>query len=215
MVRKTEQERRAEIIAATIKEVAKAGSLNVTISQIAKSAGMSAGLTFHYFKDKDSLFLAAMRDLLRRHGEDFRKELDETKSPRERFEAIVHASFSSPNFTREAIYAWLIFYTLALSSSDARRLLYVYQRRLHSNLVFEFRSLIGDRAPDVARRIAGLIDGLYLRYALDENVQDGREAVVHILRAFDAECREIQENEDSSAVGVDPSPMDPISKPQE
>jgi TetR/AcrR family transcriptional repressor of bet genes len=91
----------------------------------------------------------------------------------------------------------------------------VYQRRLHSNLVFEFRSLIGERAPDVARRIAGLIDGLYLRYALDENVQDGREAVVHILRAFDAECREIQENEDSSAVGVDPSPMDPISKPQE
>ena len=219
MVRKTENVRRAELIAATIREVAAQGSLNVTTSQIAKSAGVSSGLAFHYFKDKDSLFLAAMRDLLTRYGQDVREALHGTKSPKERLTAVAQASFSTQNFTHEAISAWLVFYTLALTSSTARRLLYIYQRRLHSNLVYDLRPLIGERAPDVARRIAGLIDGLYLRYALDDSTEDssedGHEAAEHILRAIEAECTQIQKSEEISIDNADPSPMDPIAKPQE
>ncbi|SNY91360.1 transcriptional regulator, TetR family [Cohaesibacter sp. ES.047] len=215
MVRKSEQERREELIAATIREVAAVGSLNVTTSQIAKSAGVSAGLAFHYFKDKDSLFLAAMRDILTRYGSDVRAALGRSQGPQARLEAIVHSSFNNRNFTREAIASWLIFYTLALKSPVAQRLLYVYQRRLHSNLVFNLRGLIGGRSPDVARRVAGLIDGLYLRYALDETTNAGHEAADHVLRAIAAECTEVRENDEISIDEADPSPMDPFAKPQE
>ena len=215
MVRKSEQERRAELIAATIAEIAANGSLDVTTSQIARRAGVSSGLAFHYFKDKDGLFLAAMRDLLSRYGQEVREALSKADNPKHRLEAIAHANFSSLNFTQEAISAWLIFYTLALKSSDARRLLYIYQRRLHSNLVHDLRPLIGTRAPDVARRIAGLIDGLYLRYALDRGSEDHLHAAEHVIRAIAAECSEVHENEDISIEELDPSPMDPIAKPKE
>lgn len=213
MVRKSEQERRAELIAATIKEVAAVGSLNVTTSQIAKSAGVSSGLAFHYFKDKNSLFLAAMRDLLARYGREVRRGLAVARTPQERLAGIAQASFSTHNFTREAIHAWLIFYSLSLRSAEARRLLYIYQRRLHSNLVYNLRPLIGETAPDVARRIGGLIDGLYLRYALDTTADDNQAASDHILRAIAAECTEIHENEEISIDEADPSPMAPIAKP--
>ena len=144
-----------------------------------------------------------------------RREQGRAKTPQERLCAIANASFGHGNFKRETIYSWLIFYTLALKSPQARRLLYLYQRRLHSNLVHDLRPLVGERAPDVARRIAGLIDGLYVRYALDETAEDGGEAAEHVLRAVAAECREVHENEEISIEAVDPSPMNPIAKPQE
>lgn len=213
MARKSEQERRAELIAATIREVAAVGSLDVTTSQIAKSAGVSSGLAFHYFKDKNSLFLAAMAHILTRYGQDVRRGLAEARTPQERLASIARASFNNRNFTKEAIHAWLIFYSLALRSPAARRLLYIYQRRLHSNLVYNLRPLIGETAPDVARRIGGLIDGLYLRYALDTSSDDNQAASEHVLRAIAAECTEIHENEEISIDEADPSPMAPIANP--
>ena len=215
MARKAEHERRADLIAATIREVAATGSLNVTTSQIAKSAGVSSGLAFHYFKDKDSLFLAAMREILHGYGVEVRQQQAKASTPRERLEALAHASFERENFHRETIAAWLNFYTLALKSHPAKRLLYIYQRRLHSNLVCDLRPLVGERAPDVARRIAGLIDGLYLRYALDETDSDSKQGAHHVIRAIEAECTNLQSQSELSMGAIDPSPMNPIAEPQE
>ncbi len=225
MARKSEAERRQELIAATINEIGSTGTLNVTTSQIAKSAGVSPGLAFHYFQDKEGLFLAAMRSILSEYGNDVRQALRGKKTADERLEAIAEASFGMTSFRREAISAWVNFYALSLRSEPARRLLYVYQRRLHSNLVDALRPKIGVRAPDVARRIAGLIDGLYLRYALDtrsinvidaETHQlDGAEGSQHVMRAIAAECAEISENDVISTEQVDPDPTAILVGPQE
>ncbi|MCF4098400.1 transcriptional regulator BetI [Maritalea mediterranea] len=225
MARKSEAERRQELIAATIREIGAKGTLNVTTSQIAQSAGVSPGLAFHYFNDKERLFLAAMRSILSEYGNDVRQALRGKKTPDERLGAIAEASFGMTSFRREAISAWVNFYALSLRSEQARRLLYVYQRRLHSNLVDALRPKIGERAPDVARRIAGLIDGLYLRYALDtrgvSNADgeapelDGSEGSQHVMRAIAAECTEISENDVISTEQADPDPMAILVGPQE
>ena len=125
-------------------------------------------------------------------GGDVRTELEMAHTPRERLAAIVYASFGRSSFKREAVSAWLNFYTLALKSTEARRLLYIYRCRLYSNLVYNLRPLIGDHAPEVAHRIAGLIDGLYLRYVLDETMKEGREGAEHVLRAIEAECNMVK-----------------------
>ncbi|WP_417259992.1 transcriptional regulator BetI [Celeribacter sp.] len=225
MSRKSEKERRAELIAATIREIGTTGTLNVTTSQIAKSAGVSPGLAFHYFHDKEGLLLAAMRSILSEYSADVRQALKGAKTSDQRLEAIALASFGMTSFRREAISAWVNFYALSLRSEPARRLLYVYQRRLHSNLVYALRPKVGELAPDVARRIAGLIDGLYLRYALDTPTirgseappidLDGSEGSQHVLRAIAAECTEVHENDDLSTESVDPDPMAPLAGPQE
>ena len=61
--------RRAALVKATIAEIGDAGSLDVTVSRIAKRAGMSSALAHHYFGGKDQIFEAAMRHILRDYGQ--------------------------------------------------------------------------------------------------------------------------------------------------
>jgi AcrR family transcriptional regulator len=90
-----------------------AGSLDVTVSQIAKRAGMSSALAHHYFGSKEEMFLAAMRHILTLYGAEVRGALAAAEGPEGRIKAILRASFSPGNFRREAVGAWLNFWVLA------------------------------------------------------------------------------------------------------
>lgn len=169
--------RRAALVNATIAEIGKMGTLDVTVSQIAKRAGMSSALAHHYFGGKEQIFLAAMRHTMVVYAAEVRGALGMAKTPQERVEAIVGSSFSPTNFRREVVAAWLNFYVLAQVSAEAKRLLRIYQQRLRSNLSFSLRPLVGDRAPEVADRVAALIDGAYLKHSLRDDVDDPDEAL--------------------------------------
>lgn len=173
--------RREAIVKATIQEVARAGSLEVTVAQIAGRAGVSSALAHHYFGSKEAIFVAAMRHVLTVFGAEVRGALATADSPRERVEAIVRASFSAGSFRRESIAAWLNFYVLAQTMPEARRLLSVYHRRLRSNLLHDLRPLVGERAGGVAEGLGALIDGVYLRQALAARAPDRRAATAMVL----------------------------------
>lgn len=179
--------RRAALVEATITEIGTTGSLDVTVAQIARRAGMSSALAHHYFGGKEQIFLAAMRHTLMLYAAGVRGALVMAHDPRARCEAIVRASFAGPNFRREVVAAWLNFYVLAQVSPEAKRLLAVYQGRLRSNLTGNLRALVGPRAPEVADRIAALIDGVYLRQSLGTGQPDGAAAVASVLGCLDLE----------------------------
>lgn len=170
--------RRKALIDATIAEVGAAGSLDVTVGQIARRAGMSSALAHHYFGGKDQILLAAMRHILATFGAHVRHELSQAETPLDRLHAIIVASFHPQNFADEVVTAWLAFYLQAQTSADARRLLRVYGRRLHSNLVYNLRPLLpADRADTVAHGIAALIDGFYIRNALQDRVPSREQSI--------------------------------------
>ena len=161
--------RRKAMVEAAIVEIGEAGSLDVTVSQIARRAGMSPALAHHYFGSKDQMFLAAMRHILKRFGESVRLRLATAATPLARLHAIIDASFAPEQFDREIVAAWLTFYVRALQSEEASRLLQVYARRLHSNLVFNLRQIFdAETAQSVAQGLAALIDGFYIRHALQD-----------------------------------------------
>ena len=169
--------RKEALVKATIVEIGRTGSLDVTVSQIAKRAGMSSALAHHYFGSKEEMFLAAMRHILTLYGAEVRGALAAASDPEARLRAILHASFSPGNFRREAVSAWLNFWVLAQTVPQARRLLAVYQRRLRSNLLACLRPLAGARAESIADGLGALIDGLYLREVLKSGAPDPRAAV--------------------------------------
>lgn len=166
--------RKAALINATIAEVGRMGSLDVTVAQIARAAGMSPALAHHYFGSKDQMFLAAMRHILTTYAQSVRACLPGT-GPRGRLDGIISASFAQANFRREVISAWLNFYALALINEQAARLLRVYHRRLHSNLVVALGDLT-TRPDDIARTLGALIDGVYLREVLMSGPTDAAGA---------------------------------------
>ena len=158
--------RRAALIEATIGEIGNAGSLDVTVAQIARRAGVSSALAHHYFGGKEQLFCDSMRHIIGLYGESVRSALARSTTPRARLEAVIRASFGPANFRHEVVAAWMNFYVQAQVSAPARRLLVIYQRRLRSNLVHDLRPLAGTRAPEMAETLAALIDGIYIRAAL-------------------------------------------------
>jgi len=179
--------RKAALVSATIDEIGRAGSLDVTVAQIARRAGMSSALAHHYFGSKEQIFLAAMRHVLTLYGAEVRGALVAAEGPRGRLQAVVRASFAPTSFRREVIGAWLNFYVLAQTVPEASRLLSIYQRRLRSNLVHALRPLVGGRAGALADALGALIDGVYIREALGGGAPDGAAAAQVVLDFVDAE----------------------------
>lgn len=179
--------RKAALVQATILEIGRSGNLDVTVSQIARRAGMSSALAHHYFGSKEQMFLAAMRHILTLYGAEVRGALAVSEGPRARLEAIVRASFAASSFRREVVGAWLNFYVLSQTVPEARRLLTVYQRRLRSNLLPPLRALVGARAEAVAEALGAVIDGVYIREALSGRAGEGDGAVNLVLACLRAE----------------------------
>jgi TetR/AcrR family transcriptional repressor of bet genes len=185
--------RKAALVKATISEIGRTGSLDVTVSQIAKRAGMSSALAHHYFGSKEDMFLAAMRHILTLYGAEVRGALALAAGtgggPQGRLRAVLTASFSPANFRREAVGAWLNFWVLAQTVPEARRLLAIYQRRLRSNLLAGLRPLAGARAETLAEGLAALIDGLYLREGLKSGAPNGTAAVATAMEYLQCQIK--------------------------
>jgi TetR/AcrR family transcriptional repressor of bet genes len=180
--------RRKALIEAAIEAIGARGNLDVTMSQIAKSAGVSPALAHHYFGGKDQLFLATMRHLLNDFGGGVSAVLRSENLPRARISGVIRQSFRPDQFEPAVVAAWLAFYVLAQSNRQARRLLSVYARRLNSNLVDALTRIIPrSDALRIAEGIAALIDGLYIRRALKDGPPDPATAITLVERYVDAE----------------------------
>ena len=170
--------RRKALIDATISAIGERGSLDVTMSEIAGRAGVSSALAHHYFGAKDELLFATMRHILAELTIDMRRALQSAATPRERVSAVVAVSFSDEQFQPEIIAAWLAFYVEAQKSTELRRLLRIYARRLHSNLMSGLTGILARHDADrAAEATAALIDGLYIRRALKDGVPDAATAI--------------------------------------
>lgn len=166
-----EEPRRKALIDAAIAAIGEHGSLDVTMSNIAGRAGVSAALAHHYFGAKDDLLQATMRHLLAELQRDTVRVLKRAETPRARLSAVIAVNFSAGQFRQDTVHAWLAFYVEAQKSAALRRLLRVYARRLHSNLMSGLAPLVaGGEAAQMAEAIAAMIDGLYIRRALRDGL---------------------------------------------
>lgn len=186
--------RRKALISAAIDAIHDRGMGQVTMGEIARRAGVSAALAYHYFGGKDQLLLATMRHLLTELGDEIQASLVEARTPQERLSAVIRGNFSPSQFRPAVISAWLAFYVQAQTDAEARRLLNIYIRRLESNLLHALRALTThDHAGEIAETAAALIDGLWIRRSLAGTDPDPgsaarlvEEAVGQALRRDDA-----------------------------
>ncbi|MBB4274444.1 transcriptional regulator BetI [Rhizobium mongolense] len=159
--------RRKALVDAALRAIADHGSLSVTMSDIARQAGVSPALAHHYFGSKEQLLVETVRSLLRQLRDDTVTALKAARTPREKLSAVIRVSFQADQFAPETIAAWLAFYAEAQRSEETRRFLVIYARRLRSNLLASLKRLCPpDAAGRIAEGAAAMIDGLYIRQSL-------------------------------------------------
>ena len=161
--------RRHQLIKATMEAIDDVGLADATIARIASRAGVSTGIISHYFGGKGGLLEATMRHILSDLGDAVgqRQRMLGTSDPRAHLRAIVEANFDRSQISRSVMKTWLAFWTTSMHREDLMRLQRVNDRRLYSNLCFQFRKKMArDDAQNAARGLAALIDGLWLRGAL-------------------------------------------------
>ncbi|MBA0038462.1 transcriptional regulator BetI [Pantoea sp. BIGb0393] len=163
------EKRKEQLINAAFETIGDIGLAGITLSQVAREAGMSTGIVSHYFGDKEGLLNATMRKILR----DLRDGIAECRvnAPRQdvraQLFAIIDANFHPSQTSANSMRAWLDFWAASMHNSELRRLQRLNDRRLYSNICWQFRQVMSpELARKSARGLAALIDGLWLRGSL-------------------------------------------------
>lgn len=177
--------RRRQLIDATLETINEVGLHDATISQIAKRAGVSNGIISHYFKDKNGLLEATMRDVTRQLRDAVATRLAHLSNAttETRLCAIVDGNFDTTQVNSAAIKAWLDFWSSSMHQPQLHRLERVSHKRLLSMLVVEFRRHLSQEEARIAGYgLAALIDGLWLRAALSGQSIDRQLTSTLIIR---------------------------------
>lgn len=174
--------RRRELIDAAHRVFLALGLDGMTTARICAEAGMSPGILAYYFKGKDEVLFAMVRQNNRALAEEVIARLRIARSGWERLVAIIEGNFPEAYFDSRIANAWLS--VCAASGREPRyaRLQRVFHARLASNVA---SSLPKDTSPVTLRNltlaIGSQIDGLWLRKATDESLS--RDEVIALVQA--------------------------------
>lgn len=166
------------MIEATIASIHEVGFNDTTVSRIAAAAGVSPGIVHHYFEDKADLLEATLRQLGNSLHGSVVARLRRARSPQERLLAIIEGNLGPDQFTPAGVSAWLAFWAMVPKNPRLARVQSIIIKRLHSNLTHALRGIVDAREVEgLAHSLACLIDGLWLRAALDPAGPDCERAM--------------------------------------
>lgn len=96
------EERRGQIVRAAVKLFSEDGYYTTTIQQIAKQAGVSTGLIYQYFRDKDDILFLSLKMVLDSYENEIPTQLTGVEHPVERLCVAVWAYCHIVDGLREA-----------------------------------------------------------------------------------------------------------------
>ncbi len=184
--RQLPEQRRQELIDATIECLKRDGHEGLSMRAIATQAGVSLGLINHHFPNKDDLVAAAYRHFNSQLVDGLKAAVHKAPSfPRARMRAFLKASFSRPNLDPETLAVWVVFWGMYRHSpmiQGVHRESYQGYVQLLRDMLTELVAGADAGAPPVDLRLAAigltaLLDGLWLEWCLQPGTFRPAEAI--------------------------------------
>ena len=167
-LRSISEMRREELALAALEVFLAHGAEGMTLESVAAVAGSSKGTVLHYYHSKEALLDRVLRDILRVLGQEARAAVAVHPGARQKLAAQIALCFRPELFTPAYAQAWLSVVAKSSANRGLDRYRRLLARRLRSNLRAQLRPLVGaTEARPVAESLAALIDGLWLRRAVD------------------------------------------------
>jgi len=163
------EERRSQLIDATITSISKHGISGTTMTTVTRIAGLSIGLVNFHFKTKEALFEETLRHLAEEHREHWRKSVRNSDlAPEAKLMAIVQAQFHPRICNRRKLAVWFGFFGEAAYRSSYRKIVTGIDSERWDVSTELCRQIIeegGYRSVDakgVTKSLEGLFDGFWL-----------------------------------------------------
>ena len=174
--------RRARILRSALQLFATRGVEMTSMDELARRAGVSKGLIYTYFKNKDALLRAVIDVGLQSLGELMPEDAPSRTDPREGVATMIHSSFAS---MRSQKTFWSLYLSLLTHPAVIRR-----HRAGLVHVAEEFRHVIaralraaGHEKPDIAAlALLAMLDGVMLHFFVAGDLYPLEEVRDHILQ---------------------------------
>jgi len=181
------EDRRGDLVDATLRCLADHGHAGVSVRRIAAEAGVSAGLVNHHFDGIEALVAAAYEKLSTDLLATVMTRVEGETSPRRRLSAYFAAIFSDAVLDPGLLKIWVVFWSLLPHTEPLKAI----QKRMWSDYRGSIERelaacVIGDPGFDAAHTalgLAALMDGLWLQGCLDPGSYRPADAVA-LCEAF-------------------------------
>lgn len=164
------EERRVDLVEATLRCLARDGHAGVSVRRIATEAGVSAGLVNHHFEGIEALVAAAYEKIAGDVMNRILTRVEPVEGHRARLSAFVAASFSPEVLDPSLLRVWVVFWSLLphvpVLQEIQKRTWVDYRRTLEKELAGCAPAGAVD-VEAVALGLAALMDGLWLQWGLD------------------------------------------------
>jgi AcrR family transcriptional regulator len=175
-------ERREAIFKAALQIFARKGLAAARISDIAAAAGLSYGLVYHYFRDKEELFVELVQRAVGGGVTVTQAALDDAGPPLERLHALCEEMVEG--IRQDPDYTVVVIQAIAQESlpEDAREPIARLSQQTYDNVTELIRQcqvagqVVGGDPRELAELYFAVIQGLAVsRYTMSARVQDSKE----------------------------------------
>ncbi|PYE54757.1 TetR family transcriptional regulator [Deinococcus yavapaiensis KR-236] len=163
-----EKQRRAELTKAAYLALYQHGYAHVTLSDIAKAAGVSKGTLVYYFGSKEKLFEAVLRRFVRTITLSTRRALRKAGSVDDKLVVFVENQFYGLSNTRRFYTVYLDFLSASTKDDRLRAVTRAFFEESRS-LDLELARLVEGDAETRAWQLRALVDGLSIRFLYDKD----------------------------------------------
>lgn len=195
-VRKSAEERKSEIVEATLRLADKVGPDRLSTAAIAKAVGVTQAAIFRHFPTKPDLWEAVAARIAEKLQRRWHAVEDEAAPPSDRLQALVVSQLTVVQIT-PAIPAILFSHELHAENARLRKFYHGMVERLHGLITrtFDEGRRTGHFRPDLdtsdaAFLVIALVQGLVLRWSLSGRAFDlaaeGRRLLSALLAGFGA-----------------------------
>jgi TetR/AcrR family transcriptional repressor of bet genes len=163
------EERREQLIKATIRSIARRGLSDTTMATVTREANLSLGIVNLHFRSKERLLIETLQYVSDEYTRTWEKALENAEpSSRDRLRAIVDVDFSRPVCEPNKLAVWFAFWGESKSRPTYRKICAERDRRYDEMMVGLCKDIV-DEGPYprvnpeiVATGLSAMSEGLWL-----------------------------------------------------
>ena len=188
------ERRRGQLIAATMKCIARKGMSSTSIGDVAKEAGLSQGIVNLHFESKDNLLTETLRHLANDYKSRFNKALESSgPDAADKLLAVMELDLRPSVIDRQKIAVWFAFWGEVKSRPTYRRICNEQDRYYDEVVATLCAEIIEDgnykdvNAASVATALTSMTNGMWLSYLLSPRSFDrdqAMRAITDLLRRY-------------------------------